>query len=346
MTRTMTMANTKQILIDVPIEAAALARLQHQAGLRILVADPISDEEQTRSPEVLRDTHFLFCSVPPANLEVMGALEWVQICSSGYEQLIPWNLPSRGVRACNAQGVFDVPIGEWCVAMLVNLARDLRGMIRHQDAGVWDRDARFQREIRGKTVGFWGYGGLARETARLCKVMGLQVHVLTRHGVKPRTNVYCVPGTGDPQGTCPDKVFTEQQREDFLRGLDFLILAMPLSPATRGIVGEAELRALPSHAFLLNPARGPLAQEPALLNALNEGWIAGAALDTHFHYPMPPEHPLWRMPNVILTPHISGSSLSPRFLTRTWDIFEQNVDRILSKEPLLNELQPQALIPS
>lgn len=333
----------KRILIDVPLDAAAAAALRARADVHVAVAEPISEEPQIRPAALLRDVNVLFCSAPPANLEAMTALEWVQLCSSGFEQLLPWNLPGRGVRATNAQGVFDIPIAEWCVAMFVNLARDLRGMIRHQDQGAWDRDARFQREIRGQVVGFWGYGGLARATARLCKALGLRVHVLTRRGVTPRQHVYCVPGSGDPEGLLPDAAYRTDQRAEFLRDLDFLVLAMPLTAATRGIVGETELRALPSRAFLLNPARGPLVQEAALLRALREGWIAGAALDTHFQYPLPPDHPLWLMPNVILTPHISGSSLSPRFGERVWDLFTQNVGRFLAGQPLLNELSPQQL---
>ena len=79
-------------------------------------------------------------------------------------------------------------------------------------------------------------------------------------------------------------------------------------------------------------------EEQALLRALGEGWIAGAALDTHYAYPLPAEHPLWRMPNVILTPHISGSSLSPHFSSRLWDIFRINVERMRTGQPLLNEI--------
>ena len=114
---------------------------------------------------------------------------------------------------------------------------------------------------------------------------------------------------------------------EFLPHLDYLILTMPLTLATRGIIGERELRMLPPTAVLLNPARGPLVEEAALLAALREGWIAGAALDAHYQYPLPPEHPLWSMPNVILTPHTSGSSgdglASSTYgssLPRTWSV--------------------------
>jgi len=105
----------------------------------------------------------------------MARLRLVQITSAGYGQLLGLNLPARGVRVCNASGVFDTAIAEWNVAMMVNLARDLRQMVHNQDAGQWVREARFENEIHGTTVGLWGYGGLARQTARLCKAMGQTV---------------------------------------------------------------------------------------------------------------------------------------------------------------------------
>lgn len=329
----------KQILIDVPLCQAVMDRLQAIAGVHVMVAHPITDEARALPAHILEKTNILFCSQPPTNFDKLTALEWIQLCSSGFEQLFGLSLPELNVRATNARGVFDIPIAEWCVSMMVNLARDLRGMIRNQERGIWNRDARFQREIRGLTVGFWGYGGLARQTARLCKTsLGLKVHVLSRQAVQPRRNSYCVPDTGDPEGVFPDAVFTMDKKSEFLSQLDFLILALPLNSTTRGLVGELDLKALPPRAFLLNPARGPLIQEGALLQAIEKGWIAGAALDTHFQYPMPVEHPLWRFPNVIMTPHIAGSNLSPFFLPRVWDLFSENVGRFMRNEPLLNEL--------
>jgi phosphoglycerate dehydrogenase-like enzyme len=120
-----------------------------------------------------------------------------------------------------------------------------------------------------------------------------------------------------------------------------LVLALPLTRQSEGLVGEEQLRALPRTAFVLNPARGPIIREAALLRALAEGWIAGAALDTHFAYPLPPEHPLWRMPNVILTPHISGGDKTAAFPGRMADLFGQNVARLRAGRPLLNEITPR-----
>lgn len=330
-----------KIIVDVPPHPATIAALRGQGDLELVTLDPPAVVVRPLEAALIGDAEALFCSFPPANLADMRVLRWIQIASTGYTQLYGLDLPARHIQATNARGCFDVPIAEWNVAMMVNLLRDLRLMIRNQDGAVWDRSARFQRELRGLTVGLWGYGGIGRETARLARQFGLRVHVLTRNGkTGPRGDVYAVPGTGDPDGTLPDRVFGAGEEAAFLAGLDFLIMALPLTSATEGLLGEKELQALPRHAFVLNPARGPIIKEKALLRALDEGWIAGAALDTHYHYPMPPEHPLWKHPNVIFTPHISGSSLSPRFNDRLWDIFQQNVGRFRRGAPLLNALTP------
>lgn len=332
------------ILIDVPIHPEKLAHLKNLPGTSITVIDA-SESKRIIPYELLRDKHILFCSQPALNFDDMTSLEFIQIASSGYNQLLGLNLADKGIRACNAKGVFDVPIAEWCICMMINLARDLRNMIRNQESKVWDRSARFQKEIRGSTVGIWGYGSIGRETARLAKALGMTVYAMSR-SIKKSSDmpeIYRMPGTGDPDGLLPDRVFIAGQEIDFLQDLDFLILTMPLTNSTEGIIGEKELRALPDRAFILNPARGPIIQEDALLKALQEGWIAGAALDTHYHYPMPPDHPLWSFPNVIFTPHISGSSLSQNFASRIWDIFVQNVERFMAEKPLINELSPSKL---
>ena len=326
-----------KILIDVRIFEQGLKRLEKIPNVYIEV---IEAEERLRllPAELIQDKDILFCTFPPENFSEMKSLKFIQITSAGYSQLFNLGLAEKNIRACNARGVFDVPIAEWNIAMIINLARDLRCLIRNQESCIWDRSAKFQSEVRGSVVGIWGYGGVGRETARLAKAMGMTVSVLELNKVVPRENMYLVAGAGDKDGILPDKVYTIGQKIEFLSELDFLILAMPLTKKTDGIVGENELKALPNHAYLLNPARGPLIKEDALLKALRENWIAGAALDTHYSYPMPADHPLWRFPNVIMTPHISGSSLSSHFLERIWDIFCQNMERYLAKQPLINEL--------
>jgi len=332
-----------KLLIDVPVEPAALAALQQSGRFTFDCVTPPAEAKRPLDPARLRDADVLFCTFPPENFADLRSLKWIQLASTGYTQLFGLDVAARGIRATNCRGCFDVPIAEWVVAMMVNLARDLRQMVRNQEAAVWDRGAVFQREIRGLTVGIWGYGGIGRETARLARQLGLRVHVMTRNGISPRENVFVVPGTGDPAGVLPDRVFRAGEEGEFLRGLDFLLVALPLTKATEGLIGERELQALPRTAYVLNPARGPIIRQDALLRALREKWIAGAAIDTHYAYPMPPDHPLWKFPNVIFTPHIAGSSLSPRFTVRLWEIFARNLEHHLSGQPLLNELTPAQL---
>jgi phosphoglycerate dehydrogenase-like enzyme len=302
---------------------------------------PPHDTRWTLPDGLLPGPEILLCKYPPGNLLSLTDLKFMQLSTVGFEHLRDFGLADRPLRVCNARGIFDTAIAEWNLAMMVNLVRDVRGMLRNQEQARWLRADRFQEEVRGRVLGLWGYGGIGRETARLAKVFGLTVHVLTRSGVSCRRHTYRQPGTGDPDGILRDRVFVAGQEIDFLSGLDFLVLALPHTRHSRGLVGTREFRALPRTAFLLNPARGPIVQEQALLQALREGWIAGAALDTHFAYPLPADHPLWAFPNVILTPHIAGADMSRNFPDRIADLFIHNVANYLGGTPLFNEITPQ-----
>jgi phosphoglycerate dehydrogenase-like enzyme len=330
----------RTVVCDLPLGEEGSGRLGSLPGVQVSFLEPHSkpwdiDPRDGRAAEVL------LCRLPPRNLDAMPALKLIQIGTVGYEHLKEHNFPERPLIVCNARGVFDTAIGEWNVAMMIALVRDLPGMIRNQDQARWQREARFAQEVRGSVVGLWGYGGIGRETARLARTLGLTVHVLTRQGVKPREDTYVQAGTGDPEGKLPDRVFVAGQEQEFLTELDFLVLALPHTRASDGLVDEGVLRALKRTTFLLNPARGPIVREEALLRALREGWIAGAALDTHYSYPLPREHPLWGFPNVILTPHVSGSDRSPLFAARMADLCVQNLQRYLAGRSLFNVLRAE-----
>jgi phosphoglycerate dehydrogenase-like enzyme len=332
----------KHILIDVQLSDDTLRQLRDTPGLTLEVIPP-AHRFRPLPAEQLRGVHAFLCKLPPVNFDDLTSLEFLQLATVGYEHLRHLNLAGRGFPVCNARGVFDTSIAEWNLAMMINLARDLRGSIRSQEVARWDKALRYTGEIRGATLGLWGYGGIGRETARLGRAFGMTVHVLTRKPIAPRGNNYAPAGTGDPDGTLPDRCFTSGMERVFLSGLDFLVLALPHTRQTDGMVGEGELRALRRTAFVLNPARGAIVQEEALLKALREEWIAGAALDTHTVEPLPVESPLWKFPNVIVTPHVSGSDRAVRFPERMGDLFVQNVRRFLDGRPLLNHLDAAEL---
>jgi len=330
------------VLIDLPMLPEYVDRIRAIETVRVRAVTP-EFYRGSLPKSLLNDVHVLACIVPPSNFDDMSSLRLIQIGSSGYTQLFGLSIAERGIRACNARGVFDTAIAEWNIAMMINLTRDLRAMIRNQDNRTWQQAARFQHELCGKVVGIWGYGGIGRQTARLAKAMGMIVHVMTRNGIAPRENVFLIPGTGDTAGTFPDRVFLQGQEAPFLQTLDYLIITMPLTHVTQGLIGYAELCRLPQHSFVLNPSCAAIIDENALLRALDERRIAGAALDAHYSYPMPPEHPLWRFPNVIMTPDVSGSWETESYGARIGAILYENILRFKNSAPLLNELTPNSL---
>ena len=333
------------VLVTHAPDEGAFARIRAAfPGCRIRVGPVTDGPDMAVSRDLVRGANFLLCEFPPANFEDFDRLEWIQVSSSGYAQILDLPILERGIRVTNGLGNFDIPIAEWTIMMMLIWRRDLLTQLANQARKVWDRDARFQRDIYGSTIGFYGYGGIARETARLAKTMHLAVWAMTRDGkVRPRPHTYCVPGSGDPEGLLPDRVFAPSQMEESLGGLDYFLVTLPLTPATEGLIGEQELRMLRPEAVLINPARAQLIPQEAFIRCLREQWIRGASLDAHYAYPLPPEHPLWELPNVILTPHISGSVSSPYFHERVYDIFATNCERYARGEVLLNELTREQL---
>lgn len=324
------------VLIALPVEPDGLARVRSIApGTTIDCIDWLPPD--TPLPTALiRDRTVLLADFAPRNLAEMARLRWIQLGSAGYEQLTGLPLRRMGVSVTNASGANDVAIAEWCLLMLLACERDLPGLLQRQVGRTWERAAKFQSELRGRRVGILGYGNIGREVARLCHAHGLEVWAMGRGRIGARPLRYGPPDTGDPEGVIPARRFTPDQMTEFLPHLDYLVLTAALTPGSRGLLGARELRLLRPSAVLLNPARAQLVDEAALLQALREHWIGGAALDSHYREPLTADDPFWELPNVLLTPHISGSGESPYYLGRVWDLFADNLARFRRGEPLLN----------
>ena len=333
------------ILINSRLPPETAERLQAIPDVNVSFSDRGLKEHHAAvefPADEIRDVDILLCTTPPKNFSDMRALKFIQLAAVGFGQLDEFDIVSRGIRVANARGVYDTSIGEWNLAMMISLGRDLRQMIRNQEQGFWEKSARFAHEIRGSVVGLWGYGGIGRETARLAKTLGMTVHVYARRGVGPRTDTYVAAGTGDPDGKLPDRVFVKGQELEFLSGLDFLILAMPLTPESTGLIGERELRAQ-TDCVSAEPGPRPIDSGGRIGEGAAGKLDRWSGIDTHYYYPMPADHPLWRFPNVIMTPHISGSDLGPLFVSRMSDILVHNVRQFLAEKPLWNELTAEEL---
>lgn len=285
----------------------------------------------------LPDTEILYAFHVPAEwAAVAPRLRWVQLHSAGADHLLDHPILRSTVAVTTTSGIHATPIAEYVLASM--LAHRWRVPLWTQcrrghewPSGRWETFAR--PELRGSTLGILGYGSIGREVGRLAKAFGMRLLALRRSAGAAERG-YAVPGIGDPEGTLPDRWIPLEAVQELLAESDYVLVALPLTPATTGFIGEAELRAMKPTAYLVNIARGAIVDEAALARALAEGWIAGAGLDVFGQEPLPADSPLWDQDNALLSPHIAG--FSPRYDERAVALFCENLRRDLGGERLLN----------
>jgi phosphoglycerate dehydrogenase-like enzyme len=247
-------------------------------------------------------------------------LRWIQLTSAGVDRAARSGLLQSGIMVTNSSGLHATPIGEYVLCVMLMFCKGAPKFIRAQERREWVRY--MPQELYGKTVGVVGLGHIGAEVARLAKAFGCRV-LATRRSVTSRT-----------KGELVDELLPPPELPALLAESDFVVLAVPLTPDTRHLIGEAELRAMRPTGVLINIARGAVLDEAALVRALKEGWIAGAGLDVFEQEPLPPESELWDMENVILSPHISGGT--EIYNQRAVGIFCENLRRYLAGERLMN----------
>jgi phosphoglycerate dehydrogenase-like enzyme len=224
-----------------------------------------------------------------AVLQGADQLRWVQALGTGVDNLI--DLPSlrKDVIITNIRGIHGAPVSEAALMMMLALARDFAGNLRNQDRQVWMRWP--AQLLDGKTVGILGVGAIAEVLAPKCKALGMTVMGFT-------SARRALPGF--------DRMYDRQELVAQADTLDHLVLLAPYSEETRKLVDARVFAAMKPSSFLINLARGGIVDEDALLQALEQGRIAGAALDVFQEEPLPAGHPLWSAKNVLVTPHLGG----------------------------------------
>ncbi|MFG1955207.1 2-hydroxyacid dehydrogenase [Micromonospora sp. NPDC048830] len=228
-------------------------------------------------------------------------LRVVSVRAVGYDRVDVDACSVRGIPVCHTPGVLDGAVADLTMLLVLAGARRLRENLQTTEPTLLPPGTaqRVGSEIRGRTLGILGYGRIGSLVARTASA-GFGMTVI-HHSRGSR-------GLPAPDGMPGRRV----SREELFRSSDFLSVHLPLTDATRRSVGEAELRAMRSSALLVNTSRGEILDEPALMRALDERWIAGAALDVTWQEPLPAEHPFRRMPNVIVTPHIGSATAETR----------------------------------
>jgi len=222
-------------------------------------------------------------------LEKGRKLRWIQALGTGVDGIVDRPPFREGVLVTNMHGLHGDSVPEAAIMLMLALARDLPRAMRQRNARKWERYP--SRLLKGKTVGIFGVGAIARSLAPKCRSFGMTVVGISS---APRSM----------EGF--DRMVHRDELEKTVRGLDFLVLLTPYTPQTHGIVGARVLAAMKPSAYLVNLARGGIVDEEALVRALRENRLAGAALDVFANEPLPEDHPFWSMDKVIVTPHLGG----------------------------------------
>ncbi|ADL08514.1 D-2-hydroxyacid dehydrogenase [Thermosediminibacter oceani] len=281
----------------------------------VISENPEEKIKEIKDAEVYVDWGFNF---ERQLVEAAERLKWIQSLSAGVERL-PFDLvKEKGIIVTNTSGIHKVPISELVFGYMLMFARGLNRFYEQQKNKIWNKKVN-TTELFEKTLGIVGTGNIGSEIARLGKAFGMKVIGLRRSGrIK-----------GDY-----DEMYGSSSLKELLSKSDFVVCAVPLTVETRHLFREEHFRAMKPTAYFINIARGAVVDESALIKALKEGWIAGAALDVFEEEPLPPESPLWGMPNVIITPHIAGSS--DRYMERAMKVVNENLERYLKNERLIN----------
>jgi len=274
-------------------------------------------------------------------------LRWVHSATSGVERALTPMAMSRGVVVTNARGVFSRPIAEHVLTLILAIARQLPALLELQRERTWQPLE--GRELRDLTIGIVGYGSLGRAVASLLSAFGARIVVTKRRPTA--TEARAAAGQAGESAESGDDFPVEPRLDrvlgpglEDLRALlaesDVVVLAAPLTPETENMIDDAALAAMKPGAWLINVARGRLVDEGALLRALREGRIGGAALDVFREEPLGPNAPFWDVPNLVVTPHTAWSSA--RVLDRSVELFCDNLRRFRAGEPLRNVVDPAA----
>jgi len=247
-------------------------------------------------------------------------VRWVHSRSAGLDTVWFPALRESSVPLTNGRGVFSQPLGEFVIGAALFFAKDFRRMVRSQQAGVWDPFDVVPLE--GQTMGIVGYGDIGRAIATRAHAMGMKVLALRR---RPDLSA------ADP---LVDEVFAPERKLEMLARCDYVAAAAPLTAETRGMIGRAEFGVMKKTAVVMNVGRGPVIDEAALVQALEEGRIQGAALDVFDREPLPEGHPFYRLENLLLSPHCADHT--PDWLAQAMTFFLEQFERFRTGAPLLN----------
>ena len=268
---------------------------------------------------VLKDADIMFGARLPNNVLIRAPrLKWVQMMGAGVERVLNPDMVKSSVIMTNVSGIHAVPISEYIMCVMLMFVKQMPTCSQLKQEKKWKRCN--TTVLHGKTIGVVGLGHIGRELARLSKCFGMKV-IATRRSA-----------TEESKARYVDKLISRHGLPELLSESDFVALTLPLTAETTHLIGEKELHLMKPTAFLINIGRGNIIDEEALIRGLEEHWIAGAGLDVFAREPLPEDSKLWTLPNVILTPHISGEM--DNLFSQATSVFTENLKRFIEGKRL------------
>jgi phosphoglycerate dehydrogenase-like enzyme len=328
-----------QVLLTVQFDDDCLATFREVSDRVSLLYYPAKQVADVPD-EVWAKAEVLYTATVIPEPALAPHLRWIHVHYAGVDRMLDQPLAqSEGMLLTTSSGIHATQMAEYVFMMLLAFGHRLPEMMANQAAAHWAEEQRFLAfmplELRGSTVGIVGYGSIGREIARIAHTFGMEVLATKRDVRQPaEPDGYYLPGTGDPDGSYFHRLYPPEALISMVRECDFVVVTVPLTESTRHQVDASVFKAMKNTAYLINVGRGGVVDETALLNALQTGQIAGAALDVFEVEPLPADSPLWKQPNLIISPHISGNSV--HYNERASVLFIENLRRYLARKDLLN----------
>lgn len=253
-------------------------------------------------------------------------LEWIHSLWTGVENVLSPEVLASPAPLTNGRGVFRVSLAEWAIGAMLHFAYQMRLTVRQQEEGIWQPYT--TEELMGRTIGIIGYGSIGKSVAERARAFGMNILATRRHMALFGRDRWV------------DRAIDLSSIDELMSGSDYVVVAAPLTPETRGMVGTPQIAAMKPNAVIINIGRGAVIEEGALIEALERNRIRGAALDVFDVEPLPPGHPFYRFKNVLLSPHTADHVQD--FAHLAVKCFLDNMSLFRLGRPLMNGIDKQA----
>lgn len=327
------------VLITLPFPENLISNLKNiSPRLDITVHEAKKPDEIPE--DIWEKTEVLYTNYVLPTADQAPELRWIQFHWAGIDHILDDPILKKPeLVSTSLSGASASQVAEYIMMMLLALGHQLPNLVAHQNQHEWSSE-RWEvfrpQELRQSTVGIVGYGSIGRQLARVLYPFGAIILATKRDAMQPEDHGYTSEGRGDQDGNFVHRIYPTEALNSMLKECDFVVVTLPKTAETLNLISTDALVVMKPTSYIIDISRGGIIDHAALIPALKEERIAGAALDVFPEEPLPEDSPLWELPNVIITPHIAG--ITPYYDERAVEMFSANLQRYLANKPLFNQI--------